>query len=81
VNDPTKKSRAANKITNKRMNCNLMTHFTPAIFIVPSRSTAPIAKPLAAQALSHPTRLAIDSPKPTTFRAHPTACNFKIIKC
>lgn len=49
--------------------------------MTPKRSTAAMAKPRAAHVLSEPTKLAIDSPKPNTLRAHPTACknNYKTI--
>lgn len=75
VNDPTKKSTAASSITSNSANCSLMTHLTPATLIVPSKSTAETAKPRAAQVLSVPTRFAMDSPKPNTLSAQPTAWN------
>lgn len=50
-----------------------MTHFTPATFIIERSITAAQAKPLCAQADSKPTSPAMDSPKPKTFKAHPTA--------
>lgn len=75
VRDPMKKSNAANNMITRSANCSLMTHFTPATLIVPSKSTAATAKPLAAQVLLALTKSAIDSPKPNTFKAQPTACN------
>lgn len=50
-----------------------MTHLTPAILIIDSKITAAQAKPRSAHADSKPTRPAIDSPNPRTFRAQPTA--------
>lgn len=60
-----------------------MTHFTPAILIADNKITAAQAKPLCAQAESKPTKPAIDSPNPKTFRAQPTAWNkiYNILHC
>lgn len=73
VKEPTKKSSAASNIISSKTNCNFITHLTPATLITPNNSTAAIAKPLAAHVLSAPIKFAIDSPKPKTLRAQPTA--------
>lgn len=70
---PTKKSTPARSRSKRRINCNLMTHLTPATLITDNNITAAQAKPRWAQVDSKPTRPAIDSPKPKTFRAQPTA--------
>lgn len=77
VRDPTKKSNAANNIITSSRNCSLITHLTPAILMVPRSITAATAKALAAHVLSVVTKFAIDSPKPNTFKAHPTAWKSK----
>lgn len=78
MKDPTKKSRAASMIIMSSANCSFTTHFTPATLIVPSSSTAAMANPRDAHLCvslsgSATTKPAIDSPKPNTFKAQPTA--------
>lgn len=71
---PTMKSNADMSRIISKMNCSLMTHLTPATFMEPSSKTAAVAKPRMAHLLpSSPTKPAIDSPKPMTLRAQPTA--------
>lgn len=67
-----KSAAASNRISNSK-NCNLITHLTPATFIIDNKITAAHAKPLCAPAVSKPNNPAIDSPNPNTFNAHPTA--------
>lgn len=71
---PTMKSRPANSRISKRINCNFMTHLTPATFITPNRRTAAPAINLTAHIeFPRPISSAMDSPNPSTFNAHPTA--------
>lgn len=71
---PTMKSNPANKRISKRMNCNLITHFTPATLIMLSNKTAAEAIDLTAHFESpKPISSAIDSPNPKTLSAQPTA--------
>lgn len=59
------------------MNCSFITHLTPATLITLRSTTAAIPIPLMAHLESPaPINCAIDSPKPNTFRAQPTAYNF-----
>lgn len=70
---PTIKSTPAKSRIRRRTNCNFTTHFTPATLITDNSTTAAHAKPRCAHVDSKFTRPAIDSPKPKTFRAQPTA--------
>lgn len=72
---PTMKSSPAKSSTSSSKNCSFTTHLTPATLMTLSSSTAPVAKPRMAHLLfSNPTSPAIDSPKPSTLSAQPTAC-------
>lgn len=71
---PTMKSNADMSRIISKMNCSLMTHLTPATLMQPSNRTAAVAKPRIAHLLpSSPTKPAMDSPKPMTLSAQPTA--------
>lgn len=71
---PTIKSKPASNKIRSKINCNFITHFTPATLIMLSNKTAAHAIDLTAHLESpNPISSAIDSPKPKTFRAHPTA--------
>ena len=74
---PTVKSTPASRSIRSKTNCSLTTHLTPATFIMDRRITAVQAKPRWAHADSKPTSPAIDSPKPNTFSAQPTAFKTK----
>lgn len=71
---PTIKSKPAKSKISSKINWSFMTHFTPATFMTLSSKTAAIAISRTAHVESpSPISSAIDSPKPKTFKAQPTA--------